>query len=449
MISILRKIIPQNSWIRQIFRSLKSFLAALIFRFPARKIFIIGVTGTDGKTTTCELIFHILKNLDKKCAKISTVSFSMEEKTWKNKTKRTTVSPFVMQNFLRKCVKEKIQYAVIETSSHALAQKRVWGIDFDAAVLTNISHEHLDFHGNLENLRQAKKLLFTKFLNSGGICILNADDEVSKNWKNEFLKQGKKVSTFSFRNSQSDFYGKNFLDKSDGLEFMLNNQKFTTKLFGKFNGENCLAAISLCASLPKISNTQLSEIAKIINNFSGVSGRLENLDFGQDFQIFVDFGLTPQAFEKVLNSLQKRTAGDLIAVFGATGDHDKSKRPKIGKIAKKYCSKIILTDEETYHENAKQIRDQIKTGIFENEEINDREDGNFFEIPDRHLAIETAIQIAKPNDCVVVLGMGNLSSRNMGGKEITWNDKQEIAKVFAAMKKIEIGTNLKNLKEKI
>lgn len=444
MIDFLRKNLPDNVFFRRWFSLFKASLAAVIYGFPARKIKIIGITGTDGKTTTTEMLFHILKKVGIKVAKISSVKFSIHNETWENRTKRTTVSPFLMQWFLRKCVKEKIEYAVIEVSSHSLAQKRVWGIDFDGAILTNVSHEHLDYHGTIDKLRDAKKVLFTEFLNKNGVAIINGDDEVAKIWKEEIPQ----IRTFSFKNKKADYFGENFKDTNKGLEFTIGKTKFTAEVLGNFNAENLLGAIS-CLLEFKIDRNKIAEAAK---DFSGIPGRLENLDFGQDFQVFVDFALTPQAFEKVLSFLKKRTNGNLITVFGAAGDHDKTKRPQLGMIAKKYANSIILTDDETYTEDPQQIRDDIRKGIFENkDEVREisLEDKSFFEIPNRKTAIETAIQIANSGDIVIVSGMGALLNRNMGGVETPWSDKQIIMDSFAGIQKFEIQKNLGGLKTKI
>jgi len=444
MLNFFRQIIPQNFFIRRIFSFLKAFLAAFIYNFPAKKIKIIGITGTDGKTTTCEVLFHILKNNGQKVAKISSANFSIMDTTWTNNTKRTTVSPFLMQKFLKECLDQKIEIVIIEVTSHALVQKRIFGIDFDFALLTNISHEHLDYHGSLENLRAAKKLLFTKFLNLEGISILNADEEVTKTWTKEL----KKVKTFSFQNKNSDFYATNLQDEKNGLSFYIKKQKFQAKLFGHFNSENCLAAIATA----KVLQIQDTEIALALNTFPGVLGRLQNLDFGQNFDIFVDFALTPNAFKKVLYSLKKRTLNKLIVVFGAAGDHDKAKRPLIGQIAYDIADNIILTDDEPYSEEPSLIRQEIKKGIFISQEEREvsLQDKHFFEIPDRKEAIQTALQIAQSGDCIIVAGMGSLTSRNIKGQEIPWDDSQIIADIFSSVfpsKKVK--HRLAKLKQKL
>ncbi len=422
---MIRKLLPDNFFLRRWYSALKAIIGAFAYGFPAKKITVVGVTGTDGKTTTTEMIFHILKFSGRKVAKISSVSFSRGDNSWQNTTKRTTVSPFVMQKFLRQCVKDGYDSVVIEVSSHALSQKRVFGIDFDIAVLTNISHEHLDYHKSMEGLIKAKKLLFTKYLNKGGTAILNADEPFVSDWKNELETKNIKVKTYSFKNS-AYYQGANFQDQENGIKFTLEDKEFFIPIFGYFNAENALAGISACASIGVLKGTT----AQALSSFNKVPGRLENIDFGQDFQIFIDFALTPKAFKEVLSYLNQRTGGKLISVFGCAGDHDKEKRPIIGEIASKYADIIILTDDETYTEDPYQIRDEIKAGIFKEKNLNDREDDTFFEIPDRKIAIESALQIAGPNDTVIVSGMGALETRNMRGKEETWNDKAVIANIF-------------------
>ena len=445
MFNFLRRILAPTSIFRKIFWNLKSFVAAILFRFPARDLKIIGVTGTDGKTTTAEMIFQILQNCGKKVAKISTAEFSIGDKTWENETKRTSVSPFLMQKFLRKCVLAKVDAVILETSSHALFQNRFFGVKFAVGVLTNISNEHLDFHKTIENLRAAKKLLFSKFLQKGGTAILPADAEFTENWADEISRAGKIAKTFSLQNPAADFFGKNFTDQKNGIEFEITETKFTAPVFGDFNAENLLAAVGAIS----IFNFTPAKVAAAAAKFKSVAGRCESIDCGQDFEIFVDFALTPQAFEKVLSALKKRTAGNLIVVFGAAGDHDATKRPILGKIAREICDSIILTDDETYGESAEKIRTEIKSGIFENE-IDAREvsldDKSFFEIPERKVAIQTALQNAHSGDAVAILGMGNFNSRNLNGREVAWNDREVVLEIFSAG---DEKARLKNLQSSV
>lgn len=435
----LRSLLPDNFFLRRWYSGLKAMMAAFLYGFPAHKINIIGVTGTDGKTTTTEMIFHILQKCGQKTAKISSVSFSKGNESWENTTKRTTVSPFVLQKFLKECVNEGYQNVVLEISSHALSQKRVFGVDFNIAVLTNISHEHLDYHKTMEELISTKKLLFSKYLEKGGIAILNADESFIIDWQNE-LKNKITIKTYSLKNS-ADYRGENFQDMENGIKFSLNQKEVFIPIYGSFNAENALASIAVAENV----GISQENIISSLSSFSAVPGRLQNMDFGQDFEIFVDFALTPKAFESVLAYLKQRTGGRLISVFGCTGDHDKEKRPIMGKSASKLADIIVLTDDETYTEDGQKIRDDIKAGIFGDKDYNDREDDTFFEIADRKMAIEQALQMAKPNDTVVVSGMGSLKSRNMGGKEIPWNDKEVVADVF----KHAIANKLSNLKQKI
>jgi UDP-N-acetylmuramyl-tripeptide synthetase len=442
MFNYLRKKLPQNIFLRRWYSTIKAAMAAITYGFPAKKLYLIGVTGTDGKTTCVELIKHYLVKLDKKTAKISSTHFTIAGKTWENKTKRTTVSPFVTQKFLKECVKQKVEYVVLEVSSHALAQNRVWGIKFDLALLTNITHEHLDFHGTIEQLRLDKKRLFTKYLKSDGLAIINRDDPVFADWSKDLLK----IKSYSLMQKEADYFGTNFKDQAQGLEFELQKPeklKARCGLKGDFNAENTLGAVAIVSQAIKIKENQevLPQLAKLGGDFTGAPGRLEMLNFGQDFQIYLDFAITPNSFEKTLAFLQRSTKGNLIVVFGATGSHDREKRPLLGKIAKENADTIILTDDETYQEDAQQVREEVKEGIFTKPEEEQREisleNRRFYEIPDRRQAIENALQLAKPNDAVIVSGMGILDSRNMAGKEEKWSDKEVIKEVFATMEKIK------------
>lgn len=449
MMSLLRKIFPEDSLIRQWYSSVKAMIAAFVYGFPGEKLCVIGITGTDGKTTTTEMIYAILNNLGVKTAKISSVHFAIGDKTWENKTKRTTVSPFVMQKFLKQCLDEQVQVVVIEVSSHALAQNRVFGISFNIAVLTNITHEHLDYHKNMERLIATKKLLFSKYLDNNGIAILPVDQDIF-----EFQSEAKRFKTYSFNHPTACVYGSKLQLNKNNIKFIINNVEFSTKVLGEFNALNALAAIAVCATLrdcPESADLkfELKDIASALKQFTGVPGRLENLHLGHDYDIFIDFALTPNALEKVLQFLKSKTNGRLIIVFGCTGDHDKTKRPKMGAIAKKYADTIVLTDDETYTENAQEIREDIKKGIFTGEDKRvDLQDRSFYEVPNRRDAINTALQIASAGDCVLVSGMGTLESRNMNGKEIPWNDKKVIKEAFEVLQNPS-KQGLNNLKKNI
>ena len=451
----LRKNIPETHPLRVYWQFVKALVINLIFLFPSRKFKIIGVTGTDGKTTTVEMISHILKEKGIKFGKISSVEIEIAGEKKDNKTHRTVLSPLQMAKFFQECEKKKCEYIILEASSHALYQGRLFGIKFDIAVLTNITAEHLDFHKTLDDLRKAKKLLFTKYLKKDGIKILNKEDKVFFKWSEGF----KNIKSYSIKDKNADLVALDILDKEEGIEFVVDGDKkikINTNLHGEFNVENILASILAVSSL----DVSIECVKKAFETFNTPKGRMEEIKIdGLNFRIFIDFGLTPNAFLqtfKTFSDLAHSKGGRFFAVFGATGDRDKVKRPELGKIAGELADGVFLTDDETYTEDPKKIRDAVKVGLkkvekrevflkldnilddekielFKNKLLNNKD--FFVEIENRSDAILGAVTVAQENDIVVLFSIGAFLSRNMGGKEVFWDEKQEIKN---AINKIEI-----------
>lgn len=433
MFSFLRKIIGHKSRIRFAYYFCKSFLAAVIYRFPSKKIKVIGVTGTDGKTTTVNLIAHLLNSNGLKTGMISTTAFLIGSKKIVNKTKRTSVSPFLMQSLLRQMYQSGCKYVVLEVSSHALEQKRFWGVDFDVAVLTNITPEHLDYHKNMEEYRSAKAILFQSLSqsfqkkNQPKIMVLNENDPVfTKFWQ---YSANRKLS-YSLTHS-SDFKAENILLQAGFSEFVLcfhaEREKIRLNLIGEFNIENALAASAVCFAL----GLNLAKIKIGLESFAGVEGRMEKIEAGQTFDVIVDFALTPEALRKLFETTRQFTQGRIIGVLGCAGERDREKRPVIGKMAAEMLDIFILTDDETYSEDGNKIRDEIKNGIAETQK---KQNQDWYEIPNRLEAIRSALKIAQKGDTVLIPGMGSECTRNIGGKEIEWDERKVVKR---ELKKIQ------------
>lgn len=428
MLTFLRKIIGPKNPLRFFYYNFKSFVAALIYGFPGKKIKVIGITGTDGKTTTANLITHLLNQSGRKTGLISTTSFAIGAEKFVNPTKRTSVSPFLMNRLLCTMLREKCEFAVLEVSSHALEQKRFFGVDFDIAVLTNITPEHLDYHKNLDEYRRVKSLLFQKITqskrknNQPKTIILNRADHVFT----EFSKF-KSEQKFSYAlQKDADFWADNIKLSANQSNFILHFQEkkisIELPLPGEFNIENALASVAVVYSV----GIDLTKIPAYLQSFGGVPGRMEKIEAGQNFNVIVDFALTPEALKKLFQTARNFTAGNLIGVFGCAGERDQSKRPLIGKIATEMLDFFILTDDETYLEDGAKIRNEIKKGISEAKT-------NWQEIPDRWEAIRFALQKAKKGDTVLITGMGCEATRNLGGREIEWDEReivrQELSKL--------------------
>lgn len=395
-------------------------------RFPAKKIKVIGVTGTDGKTTTCLQIAHMLSANGYKTAYITTslVDYGDGKGEQINPTKLTTGSAQQLSQLLAKIKSNKVDWLVLEVSSHALLQRRVWGIPFSLAVLTNMSPEHLDYHGTFENYRKAKERLFKLVnLNRKGLKtgIINADDKSAK----FFIRDVKTAVTYGIKAGDikatkidSSLNGNNFEVAIDGDYYRLKSS-----LVGEFNIYNILASVAV----GRIIGLSPKQIEKGIASLKQVKGRMMPIEAGQPFKVFVDYAVTPNALENVLKSIRKISSkGKIHIVFGATGDRDKTKRPAMGKITSELADKVYLTDDETYSEDAELIRKAVYNGVSKNK----RNKVEVFD--DRQKAIESAIKNAKKDDVVVITGIGHQTSRNMGGKKVSWSDIEVVTKLLKA-----------------
>lgn len=400
------------SVVRNLKNTAHTFLAVganLYSGMPSKGLIIIGVTGTDGKTTTSTLIYHILKESGKKVAVISTVGAVINGKTYKTGFHVTTPSPFAIQKYVQLAKKEGCTHVVLEVTSHALDQNRVWGIKFDIGVLTNITHEHLDYHKSYLKYVRAKLKLFKK----SKISVINSNGE----WFGEMQKNipREKMITYSL----------NGLHKDD-ISLRTTPFNIKTSLIGDFNLENILASYITSKSLG-ISDRAI-DLA--IQSYMPPPGRQEILKSRKGFTVIIDFAHTPNAFEKILPEIKKITSGRLIHVFGAAGQRDKRKRPEMGKSASFYDDIIVLTSEDPRSESVEVINGHIKSGIQKDFRAR-RENGvfekkSFFEINDRQRAIEFALSKAGPNDAVIITGKGHEESINYGKGEIPWSDREVV-----------------------
>lgn len=379
-----------------------SFLGALIYRFPSKNIKVIGVTGTKGKTSVVELVSRILEEAGYTTALIDSINFKIKDKQWKNDLKMTMPGRFKIQRFLRKA--KDCDYAVLEVTSEGILQYRHRFIDFNTAVFTNLSPEHIERHGSFEKYRQAKAELFKKCKN---IHIINKDDDNADYFLEIFSK--KKI-TYSI-NNQSD----NKAELTDN-GFQLNNVQFNLKLIGKFNIYNSLAAISIALS----QGIDLQTCKKALEKVKGIPGRME-IVIKEPFKVVVDYAHTPDSLEKVYNILKGKR---MICVLGSCGGgRDKWRRPKMGQIAQRYCDEIIITNEDPYDEDPMEIIEQIAKGI------------KARKILDRRQAIKQALQLAESNDIVVITGKGSeIWMCVEKGKKIPWSDVQIVREEYERLK---------------
>ena len=417
----LKQLIPQN--IKNLYHLALAVLANIIYGFPSRKLKVIGVTGTNGKTTTVQMITKILEEAGnpvepgghgaRKVAMASTINFRINGSEEKNLSHYTTKSSFAVQKFIRKAVESGCEYLVLETSSHSIDQYRVWGIDYQVAVITNVTREHLDYHKTMESYRKVKLKLFKKVKTA----VVNLDMENYEEFLN--ITTGKKI-TYSSENKIADVLAKNIQFNKDGSQFLINNTQFNLNLLGNFNIENALAAT--CVGLSE--NISLETISKALEKIKGVPGRMEHIENNRELDIIIDFALTPDALDKLysfLSKTKKRNDSKIIAVFGSCGERDRGKRPMMGEIVTQYADMVIITNDEPYHEDPNEIIEEIVAGI-----KNKKENESFWKIPDRREAIRKALEIATSGDIIVATGMGAEESMVVRDEKIPWNDRKVI-----------------------
>lgn len=387
---------------KNIYHLLAAILANFYFGFPGRDLTVIGVTGTDGKTTTASLVYHILSSAGKKVALISTIGAFVNGKEHDTGFHVTTPSSFAVQSYLRKAKDSGIEIVVLEVTSHALDQNRVFGIPFAISVVTNISHEHLDYHGTYENYVKAK----TKLLNISLTKIVNRDDISYKYIIKHLGSYAKQLVTYGMGNS-------------DVTEKIVGGPP--KNLHGEYNAYNFLAAVAVCRQLGVDKDTIMSAAA----SFVFPKGRNE-IVYDDDFIVMIDFAHTPNAFKNLLRTLKKGTDGRLIHVFGCAGLRDKTKRRMMGEIASDYDDIIILTAEDPRTESVFAIIDEIASGIIKVGELPE-----VHRIANRQDAITFALSIARKHDMVVITGKGHEKSIDYGKGDVAWSDHEAVKKAIA------------------
>src|ERR1700694_5084684 len=402
-------------------------LACAFYAYPAQRLCTIGVTGTDGKTTTGNLIHTILREAGKRAGLMTTANFKLDGQEWENTTRQSTLEALEVQQLLRRMVEEGITHAVIEATSHGLELQRVRGCAFDVGVVTNITHEHLDFHKTLENYRRAKARLFEmldpardKGLDARPTAILNRDDssyEILRPYCHvPILDYGidtsANVRAVDVRLDASRTRFRSTLPRAE--------IEIETQLVGQFNVSNCLAAIATAYS----QGIAPAVIARALATVAGVAGRMERIDEGQTFSVIVDYAHTPDSLAKVLATLRPLTTGKLLVVFGSAGERDVLKRPIMGQIAAQMADFFVITDEDPREEDREKILREIASG---SEEAGKREGRDFLCIADRTQAIATALARARAGDTILLAGKGHVQSI-ITGREKNPRDDRRVAR---------------------
>ena len=387
--------------------------SAIYFGFPAKKLKVIGVTGTNGKTTTVQFITRILREAGKKTAMASTINFVLGDREWTNASKFTTLSAWKLQKFLREAADSGCEYAVVETSSHALDQHRVWGVDYEIAVMTNVTREHLDYHRTMGAYRRAKRRLFERARRA----VVNLDMESPEEYLG--LKRYVGSVSYSTEHPEADVFAEGITFDVSGTSFSVQGKPFQIHLPGRYNVENALAAIAVA----QISGIDFSTASRALDGISGVPGRMESVPNARGLHIIIDYAVTPDSLEKLYGLIADMRNGDsrIISVLGACGERDRGKRPIMGSIVSSYADALVLTNEDPYHEDPDQILDEIERGISDRER-----EKHYWRILDRREAIAHALKIAESGDWIIVTGKGAEETMAIGDERLPWNERQVI-----------------------
>ncbi len=431
MKKFLRKFISHQNPLLLFYHKMKAVMAVLRYGNSSKKMIVIGVTGTDGKTTTVNLIADMLRRSGKKVGLISTLRFGIGDKIWSNTEKMTTNSPFKLQKMLKDMKKAGCEYIVMEVSSHSVVQSRIWGINFDVGVFTNLTADHIEYHGSHEAYMAAKGAFLDSIFsmrrkNINGVkipkvLVLNQDDKYF-DYYNTFEADRK----ITYGVEKGELKALKIELKPNGAEFEVkipNGQiKVSTNLLGQFNVLNVLASLGVGMGL----NMDPRELASTFKEVLPVPGRLEPVNMGQDFYVVVDYAHTEYSLENICKIFKSLNQGRLILVFGATGGgRDKKKRPLMGKVADHYADVVVLTNDDPYFEDQEQIIEDIAKGV-------DREEGeNFAKIVDRKLAVEFALSKAKAGDTVLIAGKGGEEVIVIGDEKIPYDDRVVVRNYLA------------------
>jgi UDP-N-acetylmuramoyl-L-alanyl-D-glutamate--2,6-diaminopimelate ligase len=415
-----------------------TWLAAAFYGWPGRKLTVIGVTGTDGKTTTSNLIYRILLTAGLKTGMISTVNALIGNEVLDTGFHVTTPDAPDVQRYLARMVDAGLTHVVLETTSHGWAQHRVDACEFDLAVITNITHEHLDEHGSYENYRAAKGRLFTSLESTlpkphgnPRLAVLNLDDSSYK-----YLNDITTVQKVTYSQKKGgDVRAVDVTYTPTGMRFEAQGQNFRcpvqTSLVGLYNVSNCLAALT--ATVVGLGITP-QVAAEGVASLSGIPGRMEAIDLGQGFSAIVDFAHTPNALKVTLEAARELTNGRVIAIFGSAGLRDKEKRRMMAEISAELADLSVLTAEDPRSESLDGILEEMAAGA---KSKGKREGESFWRVPDRGEAIRMALQLAGPGDIVLACGKGHEQSMCFGTTEYLWDDRMAMRAALAEYLGIE------------
>jgi UDP-N-acetylmuramoyl-L-alanyl-D-glutamate--2,6-diaminopimelate ligase len=413
-------------------RTALSAIAAEFFDHPSRSLRLVGVTGTDGKSSTVWFITQLLGFLGRRAGFLSTVSFQTADAIVKNPFRQSTPEASEIHGMLRQMLDGGKEYAVVEATSHGLSSRtnRLGNVDFDAAVLTNVTHEHLEFHGTLQQYRSDKANLFRSLVagrKPATPCfgVVNADDPSAG-----YFRASCRVPVYSYAaRGEADLRAESIHEDMSGSSFDVSHggkrAPARVRIPGPFWVDNSLAALLTVSRLLEVDPLSL---APLLERLQSVKGRMESVDQGQPFSVIVDYAHTPGAFEKLFPWVRRTTAGRITAVFGSGGERDRAKRLMQGQVASRYCDVVVITDEDPRGEDRLEILEQIAAGCGSKERGKD-----LFLIPDRPHAIRHAFQMACAGDVVLLLGKGHEGSIIGPTGPAPWDERAEAEKALRSL----------------
>jgi len=384
--------------------------------FPGRGLKVIGVTGTNGKTTTSYLIHRMLHEAGYKAGLMSTVGYGVGANITPQMHHMTNVSTPEFMRRLKWMRKQGVEWLVLETTSHALAQNRVWGVPYSVAVLTNITHDHLTYHRTFERYREAKRRLFTMTdRNKKGlrIGVINAEDPSAEVFANSV------THPLTYGIKKGDIRARNIKLAASGVSYQAeigdDNYAIHCRIPGTFNVYNSLAAVGVGRAI----GLGKRQIEQGIAALEGVEGRMTTIDEGQNFTVIVDYAHTPDSFEKLFKDIKPVVQGKLIVLFGSLGGGDKGKRPEQGRLAGEYADEVVICEEDDRQEDGRAIMDEIAAGVQEKGKVRDKD---LFLVHDRTEAMNFAVRQAKPGDILLLLGKGHEKTIEHADGEHPWDE---------------------------
>lgn len=452
-----------------IYHKLLAFTAASFYRHPSREMLVIGVTGTNGKSSTCHLIARVLDATGHKVGLATTVEFQIGEHQWLNKTKMTMLGRFQLQKLLRKMADNGVKYVVLEVSSQGLIQHRADMIDFDIAVFTNLTREHIDSHGSFENYKEAKGLLFDQLsreprkysVEKGGDEVVHtmADGEyrpITERIAKTIIVNGddKHAAYFlSFNAEEKYCFGVGQVEEKEGhdecvriratdlklnedhSEFCIGGVRFRLSLPGEYNVYNALGAITVGLS----RGMGFKEIAEVFRGRIQVLGRFEEIEEGQDFKVIVDYAPEPESMRKLYGVVNQMSRRRIIHVLGSCGGgRDKGRRSVLGHLAARYADVVVVTNEDPYDDDPMEIIEDVFLGANKNGK---KEGETLFKVLDRSQAIQKAVDIAKKGDIVLITGKGAEQAMCVaGGIKIPWDDRVAVRDALKARQSVQKHT---------